>query len=42
MKNNKLKYSKNDYGYYRIHIDNKEFNSLREARAHIKNKGGQK
>ena len=41
MKNNKLKYSKNDNGYYRVQVDNKEFYSLREAKVYIKNKGNQ-
>ena len=35
----KLKYSKNDYGHYRVRVDNKEFYSLREAKAYINKKG---
>lgn len=34
----KLKYEKNKYGHYRISIDGMEFNSLRQAKIHIKNK----
>lgn len=34
----KLKYEKNKYGHYRISIDGLEFNSLRQAKVHIKNK----
>jgi hypothetical protein len=34
----KLKHIKNDYGHYRISIDGLEFNSLRQAKVHIKNK----
>ena len=34
----KFKYIKNDYGHYRIAIDGLEFNSLRQAKVHIKNK----
>ena len=38
MKNNKLKYEKNEYGYYRIFLNGLEFNSLRRAKTHMKKK----
>ena len=34
----KLKYEKNEYGHYRILLDGLEFNSLRQAKIHIKKK----
>jgi|TARA_B100000242_G_scaffold184567_1_gene132630 hypothetical protein len=33
-----LKYEKNEYGHYRIFLDGLEFNSLRQAKIHMKNK----
>jgi hypothetical protein len=34
----KLKYEKNEYGHYRIYLDGLEFNSLRQAKIHMKKK----